>query len=132
MIADNTTAMANRYFRSLSADVDWPVATGAVMDAAAIYLAIADDEQQGTARILLANGQHAIETLAQRFNLAPAVAPELSSADLGALAERLSAAGYAVRTADDALQRLSTMRSRYMRWLIALAEHLGSAPANLL
>jgi len=120
------------YFRSVSADVDWPTAIGAIMDAAVICIALADAVPQSAARFLLASGTHAVETLARRFNLAPAAAPQLSSADLAALAARLTVAGYAVRSDEDALQRLTAMRSQYMPYLTTLAEHLGSAPPDLL
>ena len=120
------------YFRSVSADLDWPTALGVVMDAAALHVTLADQGQQGSARILLASGQHTIEIIARRFDLEPAAAPEVSSGNLRELTTRLEAAGYPLRSDADALQRFAMLRSQYTRCLVAVTRHLGTETPELL
>lgn len=67
------------YFRSISAEMDWPLALGVVLDAASLYAAFVGGDETGPAMLLHRDGSRLTTSLARLFSVERA---------LGILSER--------------------------------------------
>lgn len=113
------------FFRSVASELDWPLAVGVVLDAAALYAAFVDGEHAGAATLLHRDGSRLTAGLGDLFRI-PEHEPEpIADADLVALTERLAAAGFRVRAGADARSRFVSLRSDYHGRLASLAAHFG-------
>ena len=115
------------YFHSVGAESDWVVALQIVLDAATLVMALTEDESAGSAVYLHRTGSRTAAHISNIFRLNGKDTQALDPAALHRAVERLRAAGYLVRDADDAaLVKLRHLRSDYLGRLRALSEHLGS------
>ena len=114
------------YFRSIGSEMDWPLAVGAVLDAASLYIAYVDDgEEAGAATLLHRDGARLTAELARSFGLDDRDADPLSEEDGAELCRRLGAAGYATVEGRRGHDRLVSLRRDYHGRLASLAAHFG-------
>jgi hypothetical protein len=121
------------HFRSAEEDCEWLAALGAVLDAASIVLAVADEDRMNAAssaaREFLLTGTHVLRQLAAIFRVEggldaaePGPSRRCEARELDSVREALAKAGYAVTAGPEALDRLNRLRSAYLDDLCALAE----------
>lgn len=113
------------YFRSISSEMDWPLAIGAVLDAASLYLAYVDGEDRGAAAFLHRDGSRLAAEMARSFRLPEHDPDPLDEADVEPLRRRLAEAGYPVREGRRGHDRFVSLRRDYHGRLAALAAHFG-------
>ena len=113
------------YFRSISSEMDWPLAIGAVLDAAALYVAYVGGKETGAAMFLHRDGARLTAELARAFRVGDRDPDPLTEAQTDALRARLAAAGYEVREGRHAHDRFVSLRGDYHGRLSALAAHFG-------
>ncbi|VTU41211.1 Ion channel [Variovorax sp. PBS-H4] len=117
------------YFRSAGVGSGWPATLGAVVDFALMaehLLAVPD--LRGPAVLARQEGEALARELARLLHLAP-VAPAATAADMAQVTQRLSQAGYALRTTD--LQAFAEERRKRICCIEALARHLGTGSTVL-
>ena len=113
------------YFRSIGSEMDWPLALGAVLDAASLYIAFVDSEEDGAAMFLHRDGARLTAELARSFQIAAHDPAPMSEDETDALCRRLAEAGYAVREGRRGHERLVSLRRDYHGRLAGLAAHFG-------
>ncbi len=113
------------YFRSIASEMDWPLAIGAVLDAASLYVAYVEGEETGAAMFLHRDGARLTAELARSFRMPDHDPDPLTEADTDALRRRLAEAGYAVRQGRKDHDRFVSLRRDYHGRLAALAAHFG-------
>ena len=113
------------YFRSISSEMDWPLAIGAVLDAAALYVAYVDGAEAGPAMLLHRDGARLTAELARAFKVEAHDPAALTTPEMEALRSRLAAAGYAVREGRRPHERFESLRRDYHGRLAGLAAHFG-------
>ena len=113
------------YFRSIGSEMDWPLAIGAVLDAASLYTAYIDGEEAGAAAFLHRDGARLTAELARAFGVADRDAEPLSEEESATLCRRLDAVGYTVREGKRGHERLVSLRRDYHGRLASLAAHFG-------
>ena len=113
------------YFRSIGSEMDWPLAIGAVLDAASLYVAYVDGEAAGAATLLHRDGARLTAELARAFGLDDREPDRLSDEEGGELCRRLAAAGYTLHDGRRGHERLESLRRDYHGRLAALAAHFG-------
>ena len=120
------------YFRSISSEMDWPLALWAVLDAAALYCAFVDGVDTGPAMLLHRDGARLTAVLERLYNCEAAAPDPADESDVSQLCERLHAAGYPVRGGKAACERFLSLRRDYECRLAALTDHFGVAQVRLL
>ena len=113
------------YFRSIGSEMDWPLALGAVLDAASLYAAYVEGEETGAAMFLHRDGARLTAELARSFGVENRDPDRLSDEDTLALCRRLTAAGYEVREGHKGHDRLVSLREDYHGRRGAVAAHFG-------
>ena len=113
------------YFRSIASEMDWPLALGAVLDAASLYAAFVDGDEAGAAMFLHRDGARLTAELARSFGMPDHDPDPLTEEETAGLCRRLSEAGYAVREGKKGHDRFVSLRRDYHGRLAALAEHFG-------
>ena len=118
------------YFQSVGTGAGWPAALGALLDLALLVERCIDDEALlGSAVLLRDEGTRMARELAGVIHLAPIeITPD--EAELRQAAERLDAAGYALRPDPD-FNAMAQVRSGYRGCVEALARHLGKPSTPL-
>jgi hypothetical protein len=117
------------YFRSTDGDNDWLSSLGAVLDAAALTVAAAEEGPRGEATLLLATGGRLVGDLCGLFRLRPARGSLAREEEFAAACRRLAAAGWPVRDdVGEAWRRFAGLRAGYAGGVAALAEHFGVPP----
>ncbi len=118
------------YFRSVGTGAGWPAALVTIMDLALIFELLIDDPKSRAAAVLLrAEGLRLVGEVAGLIGLEPK-GDGPAVAEIEALCERLSAAGYRLRSNPD-VKRFAVKRAEYARCIEAIAEHLGTPMAPL-
>lgn len=118
------------YFRSVGTGAGWPAALSTIMDLALIFELLIDDPKSRAAAVLLrAEGLRLVGEVAGLIGLEPK-SDGPAVAEIEALCERLSAAGYRLRSNPD-VKRFAVKRAEYARCIEAIAEHLGTPIAPL-
>jgi hypothetical protein len=113
------------YFRSTGTGAGWPAALGALLDLSLIVSRLlAQEEWQGAALLLRAEGSRMAEELAHLSRLKPVEDDDASEDDLAELRQRLEKAGYGLRPELDASATLRERRAN-MACVKAMADHLG-------
>jgi hypothetical protein len=132
----HTTYRTLIYFRSRNPLQAWPLALLAVLDAAALHLALCPDSAPGEARPLLRVGFTAMRdvatTLGVRVNDDPHPGDHLSLTreDFDSAAHHLAEAGWAFeRSPDDAWPHFRGWRVNYETAAYNIAAHLDLPPA---
>ena len=113
------------YFRSIGSEMDWPLAIGAVLDAAALYVAYVDGDARGAAMFLHRDGARLTPQLARAFRVPDHDPYPLTEEDTGALCRRLETAGYVIRESKRNHERFISLRTDYHGRLASLAAHFG-------
>lgn len=118
------------YFQTAGTGAGWPAALGAMLDLALILEAcLADDELRGPALLLSADGTRLASEICAQTGLKYTPA-EASPECVAQLLERLSTAGFALRSTVDAAA-LAERRAQQQAPIAAIAEHLGKPSALL-
>jgi hypothetical protein len=123
------------YFRSPTPTRSWVVAWLAVLDAAALHLALCPTTAPRSARRLLRVGYRSLQEVAVAAGLGPTPVPadatsDLTDADIEAAVDHLAAAGMPLeRTAKEAMADFRGWRVNYEMPAYALAEHIDAVPA---
>lgn len=113
------------YFRSTSAEMDWPVATTVVLDAATLYAAFVEGEHVGASRLLHRDGCRMVALLARNFGVDDRSGAPLPAEEIREVVARLAAAGYAVHDGATAHSAFVELRRGYVDRVAALADHFG-------
>jgi hypothetical protein len=124
------------YFRSRNPRQAWPLALLAVLDAAALHLALCPDSAPAEARPLLRIGFTAMRTLAGTLGVQvdddpdPADPLTLTREDFDAAVRRMAEAGWAFeRSPDEAWPHFRGWRVNYETAAYIIAAHLDLPPA---
>lgn len=120
------------YFRSISAEMDWPLAVGTVLDAASLYAAFVGGDEMGPAMLLHRDGARLTASLSRLFGIEHAPPEAVSEDTLTQLEDRLEAAGYHTKRNHSARARFLALRRDYEGRLDALCEHFGIPGVELL
>lgn len=118
------------YFQSSATGSGWPAALGTMLDLALLSEFCLDEESLRGPSILL---REEATSMARELAAVIGLTPQDSDGDEGQLrqaAERLQAAGYAIR-GDGEFSMMAERRSEYVSCVKALADHLGK-PASVL
>jgi hypothetical protein len=118
------------YFRSTHDNESWVGALGAVLDAATLVATTIEDGPYGAARMLLGAGGHLVEDLTNFFRLSRGEDAGVERAEFDAARARLSAAGYALREAEQAWSAFRATRAAYASGLNELARYWAVPPAQ--
>jgi len=119
------------YYRSAGTGSGWPATLGALVDLALIIEHVLDAPPlRGRAVLLREQAARLAKEVVTLLALTPAPAAP-TPADVGALRQRLRAAGYAVREAVD-VDGFIAARVSDVACIQALSHHLGTQPAPLL
>lgn len=118
------------YFRSADHDNDWLSAFGAVLDAAALTLALVENgpdiqRVKGQALLLHRSGARAGRELCALFDLPDPDPQPASEADIAEARRRLEAAGFHVRPVEDALEDFRRLSRDYAGQIHALTAYFG-------
>lgn len=118
------------YFQSVGTGSGWPAALGALLDLALLSERCLDDPSlDGASMLLREEGIHMARVLAGVINLdACDVAPD--EGQLRQAADQLRAGGYGIRANAD-FHAIADQRAAYLRYVDALARHLGKPTAPL-
>lgn len=123
------------YFRSPTPTRSWVVAHLAVLDAAALHLALCPATAPRSARRMLRVGYRTMQDIALAVGIPPGPEPELATSDLTdddieAAVAHLEAAGMPLeRSAAEAMADFRGWRVNYEAPAYALAEHIDAVPA---
>lgn len=117
------------YFRSSHDNVSWVSSLGAVLDAAALVLTAVEGGPTGEATMVQRVGGHFVEDLSNFFGWSNVSMALVERSEFDAARERLSAAGWRLRNADEAWQRFVALRSAYAARLNEMALYWVTPPA---
>lgn len=124
------------YFRSRVPEQAWPLALLAVLDAAALQLALCPDSAPASARPLLRIGYTSLRSLAETIGVRvnddphPGDPLALTREEFDAAVRRLGEAGWALeRTPDEAWPHFRGWRVNYENAAYGIAAHLDLPPA---
>jgi hypothetical protein len=120
------------YFQSVDAEEDWLSALAAVLDAATLVAAVTEGPVAGTAAVMQRSGARTAQTLCALYGLSDEPPQPPGRATVEQLRGRLAAAGFQVRSADEAFARFTRLRADYEGRVFALASHFGTPPVALL
>jgi len=114
------------FFRSQHINQSWLSALMTMLDVTSLLLAGVDGIHAGQAKLTFAMARHAAVDLAQVVNARydPTAPERLPDADLAVLREKLAEAGLKLRDSDEALQKLTRLRSMYEPYLHSTARNL--------
>ena len=119
------------YFRSVGTGAGWPAALGTITDLALIFELLIDDPKSRAAAVLLrAEGLRLVGEIAGLIGLEPK-GGTTSTLEVQKVCDRLSAAGYRLRSDPD-VKQFTAKRMEYARCIEAIAAHLGTPAAPLL
>jgi hypothetical protein len=116
------------WFRSQHVNQNWLAALTTVVDASAFSIAYAPGRSVG-AEMTFAIGRHALSDLAFTYRTAVPKGPidRLPNDDLDQLLSRLRASGLELEQGEPAHEKLTTLRSSYERYAVAIADRLALA-----
>jgi len=117
------------YFRSSHDNASWVSALGAVLDAAALVLTCVEDGPTGEATMVQRLGGHVVEDLSNFFGWQQTRVALVARTEFDEARERLSAAGWTLREADEAWERFVMIRSGYAARLNEMALFWVTPPA---
>ena len=123
------------YFRSPKPTRSWVITFLAMLDAAALHLAVAPDTAPGSARRLLRVGYRSLQDIVEELGLPPAPPPaeatsDLTEADLLAAFDHPEAAGLPL--AQDRAEAIADFRGWRVNYEVpayGLAEYIDAVPA---
>jgi hypothetical protein len=113
------------YYRSQHDNQSWLAALTAMLDTAAIVIAVAKNIDPYQAQLTFATARHTVVDLAQVYDIPP-IEPEnvrLSDAQRGRLRAELGAAGWELRDDETLAAKVGQLRGMYDPFLVALARH---------
>jgi len=114
------------FFRSQHSNESWLGALLTMLDVTSLVITGIEGIHPGQARLTFAMARHAAVDLAQVVNARydPQAPNRLPDADLDALREMLAAAGFKLRSGDEACQKLTKLRSMYEPYVHSMAKNL--------
>jgi Ion channel len=114
------------FFRSQHSNESWPGALLAMLDVTSLVIMGIDGINPAQARLTFAMARHAAVDLAQVVNARydPQAPDRLDDDDYNRLRETLAAAGFKLRTGDEARQKLNKLRAMYEPYLHSMAKNL--------
>jgi hypothetical protein len=114
------------FFRSQHGNESWLGALQAMLDVTSLLIVGIDGIHPGQARLTFAMARHAAVDLAQvvsaRYD--PQAPDRLDDEDYNKLQATLAAAGFKLRTGDEARQKLNKLRAMYEPYLHSMARNL--------
>ncbi len=114
------------YYRSQHSNQSWLGALTMILDASALVIVGVEGTPAQQARLTFAMARHTVVDLSQIFNRPP-IEPQtdrLSNDDLTRMRENLAEAGVALRSGDEADQKLTELRRSYEPYVNALSQFL--------
>jgi hypothetical protein len=114
------------FFRSQHSNQSWLGALQTMLDVTSLVITGIDGIHPGQARLTFAMARHAAVDLAQVVNARydPQITERLTDTDFDTLRQTLAAAGLKLRRGDEALQKLTKLRSMYEPYVFATARNL--------
>jgi hypothetical protein len=110
------------YFRSSNRNDSWMSSMGAILDAATLLSTAIECEKIGEADLFYWLGVSALKSLAGYLDIEPLEQEFVDKQEFSDSLELLSQAGYAVKSADECMEKFALKRYAYMRYLIPLAQ----------
>jgi Ion channel len=118
------------YFRSSHDNESWVSALGAVLDATTLILTTVVDGPRGPAKMMFAMGTHLVEDLSRFFRIARDHDPGVERYEFDQARDRLSAAGWTLRPADESWLAFSRLRTQYAVALNNMAKWWAAPPTQ--
>ena len=118
------------YFRSSHDNESWVSALGAVLDATTLILTTVVDGPRGPAKMMFAMGTHLVEDLSRFFRIARDHDPGVERYEFDQARERLAAAGWALRGAEESWTAFSRLRTQYAVPLNNMAKWWAAPPTQ--
>jgi hypothetical protein len=118
------------YFRSSHDNESWVSALGAVMDASVLLLTTVADGPRGAAKMMFLMGRHLVQDLGRYFHLEQGRDPGVERYEFEQARERLAAAGYTLRDAEESWKAFSEMRADYAFTLNIMAKFWAAPPTQ--
>ncbi len=118
------------YFRSTHDNESWVSALGAVLDAATLVLTTIEGGPRGAASMMHSVGRHLVNDLSHYFRLPHEHEINVEPDEFERARERLAAAGFRLRQAEDAWTAFAKLRADYAGPLNALAKYWAAPPTQ--
>lgn len=118
------------YFRSSHDNESWVSALGAVLDATTLVLTTVEDGPHGPAKMMFAMGTHLVEDLGRFFRMAGDHDVGVERYEFDQARERLAAAGWELRPAEDSWKGFSRLRAQYATQLNNMAKWWAIPPTQ--
>jgi len=118
------------YFRSSHDNEAWLNSFGAVMDAATLTYTTLDEDEVGSAKLMLTVGDHLVEDLAWYLRYARSTDPHVDREEFDEAYARLKAAGFKCRPVEQAWSDFSRFRAKYAAQLSQMAHFLAIPEAE--
>ena len=118
------------YFRSSHDNESWVSALGAVLDATTLLLTTCTDGPQGPAKLMFAMGTHLVEDLGRYFQIESDHDVGVERYEFDEARERLAAAGWALRPAEESWVAFSRRRIQYAVALNNMAKWWAAPPTQ--
>ena len=118
------------YFRSSHDNEAWLNSFGAVMDAATLTYTTLDEDEMGSAKLMLTVGDHLVEDLAWYLRYARSTDPHVEREEFDEAYARLRAAGFKCRPVEQAWSDFSRFRGKYAGQLSEMAHYLAIPEAE--
>jgi hypothetical protein len=114
------------FFRSQHSNESWLGALQTMLDVTSLVITGIEGIHPGQARLTFAMARHAAVDLAQVVNARydPQAPERLTEDNFNALQETLAAAGFKLRSGDEARQKLTKLRSMYEPYVHSMARNL--------
>jgi hypothetical protein len=114
------------FFRSQHSNTSWLGTLITMLDVTSLLITGVDGIHPGQARLTFAMARHASVDLAQVVNARydPQAPERLTDAGFDSLRDRLAAAGFELRSSNEARQKLAKLRSMYEPYLHSMARNL--------
>ena len=118
------------YFRSSHDNESWVSALGAVLDATTLVLTTVVDGPHGPAKMMFAMGTHLVEDLGRFFRMPGDHDVGVERYEFDQARERLAAAGWELRPAEDSWKGFSRLRAQYSTQLNNMAKWWAIPPTQ--
>jgi Ion channel len=118
------------YFRSSHDNESWVSALGAVLDATTLLLTTCDDGPHGPAKLMSSMGTHLVEDLGRFFRIQSDHDVGVERYEFDEARERLAAAGWALRPAEESWAAFSRRRIQYAVALNNMAKWWAIPPTQ--
>jgi len=118
------------YFRSSHDNESWVSALGAVLDATTLLVTTCSDGPHGPAKLMFAMGAHLVEDLSRFFRIESDHDVGVERYEFDSARERLAAAGWTLRPAEESWAAFSRRRIQYAVALNNMAKWWAAPPTQ--